>query len=100
MQNKLQNKLRSRNVTINGRRTSLRLEQAFCDGLSDICEREGLSVHELCSLIDLHRHGSSRTSAVRAFIVTYFRNVAGSSGAGSGHRPSEGVNIIKKDPSP
>ena len=59
----MQNTLRSRNVTINGRRTSLRLEEEFWDGLGDICELEGLSVHELCTQIDLHRHGSSRTSA-------------------------------------
>ena len=83
--------LRSRNVTINGRRTSLRLEEEFWDGLSDISEREGLSVHELCTLIDRHRHGSSRTSAVRAFIVTYFRTVAGYSGAGSSHKAWMGM---------
>lgn len=77
--------LRSRNVTINGRRTSLRLEEEFWDGLSDISQREGLTIHELCTLIDRHRHGSSRTSAVRAFIVTYFRVIAGYSGAGSSH---------------
>ncbi len=88
------NKLRSRNVTIKGHRTSLRLEEEFWDGLSDICEREGLSVHELCSLIDLRRHGSSRTSAVRAFIVTYFRVVAGNSGAGDSHRAWN--NLIDK----
>ncbi len=76
------NNLRSGNVTINGHRTSLRLEEEFWDGLGDICELEGLSVHELCSLIDQRRHGSSRTSAVRAFIVTYFRVAAGNSGAG------------------
>ena len=83
--------LRSGNVTINGHRTSLRLEEEFWDGLSDICEREGLSVHELCSQIDLHRHGSSRTSAVRAFIVTYFRAAAGNSGAGRSHRARTGL---------
>ena len=71
----MRTKLISKNVTINGRRTSLRLEQASWEGLSDICKCEGLTLHELCSLIETRRQGASRTSAVRAFIVTYFRTV-------------------------
>ncbi len=63
----------SKNVTINGRRTSLRLEQASWEAMDDICKCEGLTLHELCSLIETRRQGASRTSAVRAFIVTYFR---------------------------
>ncbi len=71
----------SKNVTINGRRTSLRLERANWEGLNDICKCEGLTLHELCSLIEDRRHGASRTSAVRTFIVTYFRTVAAEYGA-------------------
>jgi len=71
----------SKNVTINGRRTSLRLEQTSWEAMSDICKCEGLTIHELCSLIDNRRDGSSRTSAVRAFIVNYFRAVAAEYGA-------------------
>ncbi|MCH7936731.1 MAG: ribbon-helix-helix domain-containing protein [Proteobacteria bacterium] len=71
----------SKNVTINGRRTSLRLEQTSWEGLTDICQCEGLTLHELCSLIEGRRQGASRTSAVRAFIVTYFRTVAAEYGA-------------------
>ncbi len=74
-------KLISKNVTIHGRRTSLRLEQASWEAMSDICKCEGLTLHELCSLIENRRNGSSRTSAVRAFIVTYYRTVAAEYGA-------------------
>ncbi len=74
-------KLISKNVTINGRRTSLRLEQASWEAMSDICKCEGLTLHELCSLIENRRNGASRTSAVRAFIVTYYRTVAAEYGA-------------------
>ena len=69
-------KLISRNVTINGRRTSLRLEQALWDALSDICKNEGLTVHNLISSVDYRRHDVSRTSAVRTFIVTYLHTLA------------------------
>ncbi|MGH6661841.1 MAG: ribbon-helix-helix domain-containing protein [Rhodospirillales bacterium] len=74
-------KLVSKNVTINGRRTSLRLERASWEALDDICKCEKLTIHEMCTLIDNSRHGSSRTSAVRAFIVTYFRTLARERGA-------------------
>lgn len=74
-------KLVSKNVTINGRRTSLRLERASWEALDDICKCEKLTIHEMCTLINNSRHGSSRTSAVRAFIVTYFRTLARERGA-------------------
>ena len=77
----MRTKLISKNVTINGRRTSLRLEQASWEGLNDICQCEGLTLHELCSLIETRRQGASRTSAVRAFIITYFRTVVAEYGA-------------------
>ncbi len=77
----MRTKLISKNVTINGRRTSLRLEQASWDAINDICQCEGLTLHELCSLIETRRQGASRTSAVRAFIVTYFRTVVAANGA-------------------
>ena len=63
----------SKNVTINGHRTSIRLEQTIWDALDEICQREGLTVHQLCALIEDHRQGSSRTSAVRTFVVSYLR---------------------------
>ncbi len=69
----------SKNVTINGRRTSLRLEEELWEALNDVCRCESLTIHELCSLIDRCRHGSSRTSSVRTFIIAYFR-IAASSG--------------------
>lgn len=76
----MQGNLVSRNVTISGHRTSIRLEQATWDALDQICSIEGKTIHELCSLIERLRHGSSRTSLVRAFIVTYFRAAANSVG--------------------
>lgn len=66
----------SRNVMIDGRRTSLRLEKEFWEAFDEICRREGISKHDLCAAIEECRHKSTRTSAVRALIITYFRAVA------------------------
>lgn len=72
--------LQSRNVTVSGHRTSLRLEQDVWSALEEVCSREGLSVHELCTRIETRRTGSSRTAAVRAFVLGYFREAASDTG--------------------
>lgn len=82
----MNSRLQSRNVTVDGHRTSLRLEQDVWAALEEICEREDMSVHEICTLIEQRRTGSSRTAAVRAFILGYFREAASDTGhASAGH---------------
>ena len=67
----------SGNVTIAGHRTSLRLEPEMWDALKDVCTRERLSIHEVCTRIDARRQdGTSLTAAVRTFMVTYYRDAA------------------------
>ncbi len=76
----------NRNVTIGGRRTSLRLEPAMWDALEEICRREEMSQHELCAKIDARRRASSLTAATRVFVVNYFRAAATEAGHASiGH---------------
>lgn len=66
-------RLYSKNVTIDGRRTSLRLEEEMWAALDDICQAENISLHDLCSRIEKARDAGSRTSTIRAFVVMYFR---------------------------
>lgn len=80
MANSIQSRLQSRNVTVDGHRTSLRLETDVWDALEEICTRESLNVHEVCTLVEQRRTGSSRTAAVRAFILGYFRDAASDTG--------------------
>jgi len=65
-----------KNVTIHGHRTSMSLETAIWAGLEEICEREEVTFNQICSLIDRSRETTSRTSAVRTFIVNYYRHIA------------------------
>jgi predicted DNA-binding ribbon-helix-helix protein len=79
----------NRNVTIRGRRTSLRLEPAMWDALHEVAQREGASVHEICSRVEFNRQESTLTAAIRVFILAYFREAAteqGHSLAGHGRR--------------
>ncbi len=56
------------------------------DALEEICGREGMTEHELCTRIDGLNIASSLTASVRVFIVTYFRGAATEKGhAGVGH---------------
>ena len=64
-----------RNVTVNGRRTSLRMEPYIWDSLRDICERERMSVNLICSEIDHRRGAANLTAALRVFIISYYRSV-------------------------
>lgn len=62
----------TKNVTISGRRTSIRLEPEMWRALEMLCRREGVSLHQFCSRVDSARGETGLTSAIRAEIVTYF----------------------------
>ena len=62
-----------RNVTVSGRRTSVRMEPLLWDSLSDICKREKRSIHQIATVVDRKRGDSSLTAALRVFILSYFR---------------------------
>jgi predicted DNA-binding ribbon-helix-helix protein len=66
--------LRSGNIVVNGHRTSMRLEPEMWSALSEIARAEGMGMNELVSTIATSggRNGSL-TSAVRVFIMGYFR---------------------------
>lgn len=86
----MNSRLQSRNVSVNGHRTSLRLEQDVWDALEEICARENMTVHETCTHVEQRRKGSSRTAAVRTFILGYYRSAASDTGhmrAGHGRLP-------------
>ncbi len=66
----------SRNVTVSGHRTSLRLEPMMWDALEEICAREDRTIHQVCTAVNERRHESTLTAAIRVFILAYFRAAA------------------------
>jgi predicted DNA-binding ribbon-helix-helix protein len=67
----------SRNISVLGRRTSVRLEPEMWQALKDVSVRERCSIHVLCSLIaQRKRVQSSLTAAVRVFVMLYYRAAA------------------------
>ncbi len=72
--NRVQSSLISKNVTILGRRTSVRLEPEMWVALNDIAEKEHCSVHDICALVYVRKDiSTSLTAAIRVFLMLYFR---------------------------
>lgn len=71
----------SRNITIFGRRTSIRLEPEMWEALNSIADREHCTIHDLCSLVHIRKgDGTSLTAAIRVFLMLYFRAASSETG--------------------
>jgi predicted DNA-binding ribbon-helix-helix protein len=70
--------LPSRNIVVDRKRTSIRLDTYSLESLYEIAERERVSVNELCTLIHERNKGNSftLTAAIRIFLLSYFRAAA------------------------
>lgn len=65
----------SKNITVEGRRTSVRLEPEMWLALNEISIRERCSIHDLCSLVSQRKgQASSLTASIRVFLMLYYRS--------------------------
>ena len=79
-------RLINRNVVAERGRTSMRLEPELWEALSEICGREGQDMSSLVRKVEQRGHAGGRTSAVRVFVMSYFRDAATETGhAAVGH---------------
>ena len=70
----------------------MRMEPELWEALLEICAREGEDTSALVRKVEQRGHAGGRTSAVRVFILTYFRAAAtevGHCDAGHGALPLE-----------
>ncbi len=90
----------SRNVTVYGRRTSIRLEPEMWEALKDVAKKERCSVHNLCTLVFLRKNGdTSLTAAIRVFLMLYFKAAATEDGhQKAGHGNFENMKKRAKIP--
>jgi predicted DNA-binding ribbon-helix-helix protein len=63
-----------RSVVVDGHKTSVSLEDAFWTSLKEIAMRRGLSLSTQIAVIDQHRKTSNLSSAIRLFVLDYFRS--------------------------
>jgi predicted DNA-binding ribbon-helix-helix protein len=62
-----------RNLVVDGRRTSVKLEPLLWDALRDIARRREMTVHKLATEIAMQRTLSNLTAAIRVYIVGFYR---------------------------
>jgi predicted DNA-binding ribbon-helix-helix protein len=73
-------RLINRNVVAERGRTSMRLEPELWDALAEICVRERQDINRLVREIEATGHRGGRTSAVRVYVLKYFRDAASEQG--------------------
>ncbi len=79
-------RLINRNVVAERGRTSMRLEPELWEALLEICGREGEDMSSLVRKVEQSGHAGGRTSAVRVFVLSYFRDAATEAGhVSAGH---------------
>lgn len=78
----------NRNIVAERGRTSMRLEPELWEALLEICDREDQDLNTIVRRVEAAGHRGGRTSAVRVFLLTYFRAAATESGhMTAGHGP-------------
>jgi predicted DNA-binding ribbon-helix-helix protein len=63
-------------VVVQGHRTSVRLEPVMWDALHEIAAEQGMNINQLVTQIKRRGGGSSLTSAIRDYIVEFYRSRA------------------------
>lgn len=63
-----------RNVRIENRRTSVKMEREMWDALAEICERTQRSPHDICDEVRRGSDGENFTSLLRVYILSWYRN--------------------------
>ena len=72
----------------------MRLEPELWDALEEICRRERVSTGELVKRIEQRGHPGGRTSAVRVYVLGYFRQAA----TEAGHRAAGHGSLVGEEP--
>ena len=72
-----------RSIFINGRKTSVSLENEFWAGLHDIAKSRNASAAELVGEIDRQRTTVNLSSAIRIYVYNYFRSKEGGHAEGN-----------------
>ena len=70
----MQSTVHKRSILINGRKTSVSLEDAFWQGLREVADLNNESVAMLASRIDRTRALNNLSSAIRVFVLDHYRS--------------------------
>lgn len=79
-----------RSIVIAGHKTSVSLEDEFWEALKVIAQARGISLSDQVQQIDQKRKQGNLSSAIRLFVLDYYRSTqpASASQIGAGDRPA------------
>ena len=63
-----------RSIVVAGRKTSVSLEEAFWNGLKEISKLRDMTLSELINEINGNRPQGNLSSAIRLFVLDYFKS--------------------------
>ncbi|CAN5473712.1 ribbon-helix-helix domain-containing protein [soil metagenome] len=63
-----------RSVVVGGHKTSVSLEAGFWSGVKEIAQSRKMTLSELVGDIDANRNQGNLSSAIRLFVLDYYRN--------------------------
>jgi predicted DNA-binding ribbon-helix-helix protein len=79
-----------RSIVIAGHKTSVSLEDAFWKGLREIANGRDVTLSELVAVIDADRQQGNLSSAIRLFVLDFYRNqIGGDQSSDHQGRPSQ-----------
>ena len=70
----MQTTVHKRSILINGRKTSVSLEDGFWQGLREVAQQNNESVSTLASRIDQMRARNNLSSSIRVFVLDHYRS--------------------------
>ena len=73
-----------RSIVVAGHKTSVSLEEAFWSGMKEISGIRDMTLSELVGEIDGNRQQGNLSSAIRLFVLAYFRRRAAVPGGDTG----------------
>ena len=79
-----------RPIVVAGRKTSVSLEEAFWNGLKEISGLRDMTLSELIDEINGHRQQGNFSSAIRLFVLDYFKSRVADTASGS--RPHQAAH--------
>jgi predicted DNA-binding ribbon-helix-helix protein len=63
-----------RSIVVAGHKTSVSLEDAFWQGLKEVAAGRGMTLSDLVATIDTERQHGNLSSAIRLFVLDFYRN--------------------------
>ncbi len=78
-----------RSIVIGGHKTSVSLEDAFWKGLKEIAGERDMTLSDLVAAIDTDRQHGNLSSAIRLFVLDFYRSQPTDDGAG--HRGTHAI---------